>query len=88
MIGVVEHLERYLGPVEEGWAVDGDGREMPFQVVRFEWGAREGTVSLSTLGLGQFSLTSPATRRTVRHELLLLGRDGSAVVCCLRYSSR
>lgn len=78
MSGVMEHLERYLGLVQEGWAVDADGREMPFQIVRFDQGSTGGTVSFSTLGLGRYPLKSPATGRTIRHELLLLVRDDSS----------
>ncbi|MFI6717728.1 suppressor of fused domain protein [Kribbella sp. NPDC050470] len=69
---MIEHFERYLGPIQEGWAVDADGEEMPFQIVRFDQGSDDKTVSFATLGLGRYPLRSTTTARTFRHELLLL----------------
>lgn len=73
---LVEHLERFLGPLQLGWAVDADGFKMPFQVVRFEKGSGPGTISLATLGLGRHLLTSPTSGREIRHELLILAMKG------------
>jgi len=75
MAELVEHLERYLGPIQEGWSIDADGLKLPFQVVRFDQGSGSGTISFSTLGLSRHALPSPASRQLIRHELLLLAPD-------------
>lgn len=72
MVTLVEHFERFLGPIQVGWAADPSGIEMPFQVVRFERGSGPGTISFATLGLGRYPLTSPTSGRDIRHELLVI----------------
>lgn len=71
---LVDHLERYLGELEVGWSVDEDGREMPFQVVRFPRGSGSGTVSFATLGLSRYPLRSHSGKE-IRHELLMIVPD-------------
>jgi hypothetical protein len=75
MAVLVDHFERYLGPIQEGWAVDADGAQMPFQIVRFDHGSGPHTVSFATLGLGRYPLPSPSTGRAIRHELLMLAPE-------------
>lgn len=69
MVGLVEHLERFLGPIDVGWSKDADGRVMPFQIVRFD--GTDG-VAFSTLGLSKFGLRSATSGRSIHHELLML----------------
>jgi hypothetical protein len=71
--GVLEHLERHLGPADAGWSRGADGSRMPFQVVRFAGGRQiPGIVAFSTLGLSRRRLRSPPSGRDVRMELLVL----------------
>lgn len=82
MSGLVEHLERFLGPIEVGWSCDPDGIEMPFKIVRFSYGSGPGTVSFCTLGLSRYGLRSTTSGREIRHEFLMVLpdslRDGPA----------
>lgn len=73
---VIDHFEKYLGPVEEGWSEDADGVKMPFQIARFAKGSGPGTVAYATLGLHRYALQSPSTGRDLRLELLMLVRGG------------
>ena len=75
MAGLIDHLERFLGPIELGWTHDADNVEMPFQVVRFGQGSGPGTVSFSTLGLSRYGLPSSTSGREIRHELLMIMPD-------------
>lgn len=74
-MALVEHLERFLGPIEAGWSQDADGTKMPFQIVRFAGGSGPGTVSFSTLGLSRIPLHSSVSGKEIRHELLVLTPD-------------
>jgi hypothetical protein len=38
MATLIDHLERFCGPILHGWANDPDGRKMPFQIVQMESG--------------------------------------------------
>jgi hypothetical protein len=82
MPDLVEHLERFLGPIEAGWSVDADGASVPFQVVRCPAPSLAGCVAFSTLGLSTTALVSGTSGRPIRQELvMLLGdrwRDGPA----------
>jgi hypothetical protein len=78
MTGVIEHLESFCGPIVEGWRLDPDGKQMPFQVVRLERGHIAGTVAFSTLGLSNYPLRSATSPQVIRHELLMLARRDSA----------
>ncbi|MDQ0577191.1 hypothetical protein [Agromyces albus] len=75
MDGLVSHLESVLGPIQEGWALDPAGDRMPFQIVRFKHGSGPGSTAYATLGLGKHGLTSRASGRSIRQELLLLAPD-------------
>ncbi len=72
MSGLTEHLELYLGEIQEGWTRDADGSKMPFQVLRSRRGSGPGTLSFSTLGLSAYSLQSSGTGREIHHELLMI----------------
>lgn len=76
MTTAVEHLERFLGPIDVGWSVDTDGTSLPFQVARFKGSPRPGTVAFATVGLGRAALHSPLTGRVLRHELLMIVGQG------------
>jgi hypothetical protein len=75
-MSVVEHLERYLGPIAEGWSLrDSD---TGIQVVRFADKPDPGVATLTTLGLSRHTLDMPRDR-TVRQELLMvIGSEADA----------
>lgn len=73
--GLVEHLERALGPIRTGWAVAPDGAKTPFQIVRFAGGSGADSVAYSTLGLSRRVLPSPTSDLRIRQELLMLAPD-------------
>jgi hypothetical protein len=71
-MSVAEHLERYLGPIAEGWSLrDSD---TGIQVVRFDDKPDPGVSTLSTLGLSRHTLGMPRDR-TVRQEILMVIRS-------------
>lgn len=78
MTNLVEHFERVLGPVHTGWAVDPDGEEMPFQIVRFSGGSDVDSVGYATLGLSRYPLSSRSSGRVIRQELLMLAPESLA----------
>ncbi len=71
---MVEHAERFLGPVQRGWSTDPDGGSMPFQIVEYEHGSDPESVAYSTLGLSRAGLVSPTSGREIRQELLMVLR--------------
>ena len=50
---------------------------MPWQVVRLERGPVEGSVTFATLGLNFYRLKSTGSATVIRHELLMLARNGA-----------
>lgn len=74
--GLVEHLERHLGPLAGVWDADPDGNELPFQIVHYlpqpGGGVPPGTEVFTTLGLSDY----PLGDRAVRIELLTIARLG------------
>lgn len=72
---LIKHLERYLGPIEEGWASDVDGKSLGFQVTRFSPESLAGCSAYSTLGLSQYELVSRTSSRRIRQELVMLVSD-------------
>jgi hypothetical protein len=74
-MGLIEHLERYLGPIDSGWSSDADGVPQPFQVARYEVGKITGTVCFSTVGLSRHPLQSRRTNRQIRQELVMCVSD-------------
>jgi hypothetical protein len=74
---LVEHLERFLGGVLDGWkSIDSKARPL-FDVVRYA-GPFEGCVAFSTLGLSNYVLNSRVSAKKVRCELLMITRDSGA----------
>jgi hypothetical protein len=69
--GLIDHLERYLGPIAGGWTDDPDGNPMPFQLVHNRQ-AGNGTDTYGTLGLSEHLLMSPITGDDHRIELIML----------------
>ncbi|MFN8074861.1 MAG: suppressor of fused domain protein [Kineosporiaceae bacterium] len=72
MTSLIDHFERYLGPIHTGWSTDPDGAPMPFQIVKFTGGSDSDSVGYATLGLSRHLLTSPAGRRQIQQELFML----------------
>ena len=71
MAGLIEHIESYLGEMEEGWTNDPDGSKMPFQMACFPQGPGPDTISFSTLGLSHHKLHTAKTGKEVRLELAM-----------------
>jgi len=74
-----EHLERFLGPIREGWSGPEVGLPPGLSVARFagppEW---HGSVeAYATLGLSRLPLRAPGSPRVYRLELLILVDAGS-----------
>src|SRR5689334_2090474 len=74
MADLIEHLEKFCGPIVEGWKNDPDGKAMPFQIVRLNGGPAAESVTYSTLGLSNHLLKSPRSSRLIRLELTMLAR--------------
>jgi hypothetical protein len=76
MTNLVEHLERFLGPITGGWSVDPDGQQMHVQILKFHSGPLENVAAYSTLGLSRHKLISPSGAKPIRLEFLILVRRG------------
>ena len=77
MPSVIDHLERFCGPIVEGWAHDPDGQRMPFQIVRLQSGPVVDTVTFSTVGLGKIPLKCSRSHKIIRHELVMLAHSAA-----------
>lgn len=75
---LVEHLERHLGKIVDGWSRDEAGERPPFQVVRFADAPVEACIVYSTLGLSGCKLHSPNSGKEIRQELVMLARRDTA----------
>ena len=75
MSRLIEHLERFLGPIEEGWSTDADGGPQAFQVVRFSPEALPQCSVYVTVGLSRHDLTSRTSSRRVTQELVAIVSD-------------
>ena len=73
-VSLVEHLEHYLGEIQDGWKPNDAEHSTPFQVVRYR-GAFEGSVAFSTLGLSRHVLRSRVSLKSLRCELIVMARD-------------
>lgn len=71
MSDLIEHLEKYLGPIVAGWK-DSDGTSWPYQIAQFEPTSIAGAVAYSTLGLHRTPLRSATSSKAIRHELLFV----------------
>jgi hypothetical protein len=74
MSPVVEHLEHYLGRIQQGWGPSEDGS---IQIVRFANRPHKGVSTYATLGLSD-QIKTLGGRRKVRMELVFSARDGFA----------
>jgi hypothetical protein len=72
---VIDHIEKFCGPIVKGWSCDADGNKMPFQVVQMQGGPIAGTATYATLGLGKIPLRARTSDRVIRHELVMLSRS-------------
>lgn len=68
----MQYLESFLGKIERGWSKDADGKEIPFQVVKYSGGPFPNTVTYSTLGLSNEKLASPVSIKQIRQELIFI----------------
>jgi Suppressor of fused protein (SUFU) len=71
---LIEHLEKFLGKIEEGWSTDADGRTLPFQVVRLSRAPIADCDAFSTLGLSQHQMQSQKSGRRIAQEFVMLIR--------------
>lgn len=70
-LGLWAHMESFVGEIEAGWSRTPDGREAPFQVVRFASTTLDGT-AFATLGLSRIPLKDPQRDRSYKLELVML----------------
>lgn len=75
MTGLVDHLEKHLGRIVQGWSTDANGRTPPFQVVQLERSPIQGARVLSTLGLSHAALRVGPTQRRLRQEMIMMFRE-------------
>lgn len=75
MSRLIDHLERFLGPIEEGWSTDADGRPQAFQVVRFSPDVLPQCSVYVTVGLGRHDLASRTSSRRIKQELVAIVSD-------------
>lgn len=73
-VRLVEHLEHYLGEIQDGWKPRDAELSTPFQVVRCR-GAFERSVAFSTLGLSTHVLSSRVSLKRLCCELFVMVRD-------------
>jgi hypothetical protein len=71
---LIAHLERYLGPIQDGWDRDPSG-PMPFQVARILGAPQPKDVTLCTVGLSDTPLPTPKGKE-IRMELIFGHHDG------------
>jgi Suppressor of fused protein (SUFU) len=71
-VGLPQHLEEFLGPIQGGWSQDADGRKVPFAVVDFAGGPRPGTATFSTLGLSKTPMHAQTEATHVYQELVIV----------------
>ncbi|WP_197340995.1 suppressor of fused domain protein [Ralstonia solanacearum] len=73
---LIEHLEKYFGPLVEGWADSSPAAvgDKSIQVVRFPSVPYEGVSTFATLGLSDY-VADMGAGRSVRQELLFATRD-------------
>lgn len=67
----VAFLENNLGDILCGWSEDEEGKEYPFQIVKFSKGPFEGTTTYATLGLSSHILSN-GDKPDIRQELLMI----------------
>jgi hypothetical protein len=72
VLPVLDHLEKFCGPVVKGWSCDPDGHRMQFQIVQLQSGPVANATTFSTLGLGKIPLK--CGQKIIRHELVMLTR--------------
>lgn len=77
MTTVIEHLERFCGPIVGGWAPAPE-IGIPFQVVRLERGPIAETITFATVGLSSRTLRSAASQKLIRHELVMIAKQAHA----------
>lgn len=51
-LGILHHVETYIGMIDGGWSEFGDGSKMQFQVLQFKRRPVQTAVTFCTLGLG------------------------------------
>jgi hypothetical protein len=74
---VISHIEKFCGPIVQGWSCNADGNKMPFQIVQMQGGPIAGTTTYSTLGLGKIPLRARSSDRVIRQELVILSRSSA-----------
>jgi len=67
----IDHIEKYLGPIQRGWKTSPDGDLMKFQVIQCLGGQIAQARVYCTLGLSDFPLRSAASDKLIRQELLM-----------------
>jgi hypothetical protein len=74
---VISHIEKFCGPIVQGWSCDADGNKMPFQIIQMQGGPIAATTTYATLGLGKIPLRARNADRVIRQELVILSRSNA-----------
>ena len=70
MPNLIEHLEGFLGPIEEGWKSDAG-----FSVARFTRGPFPDTVTFSTIGVSHHGMGIARSGNPIKHEFHIVVRN-------------
>jgi len=76
---LIEHMEMYLGEIQDGWTGASSDHESAFQVARFKNGAIDGHC-FSTIGLSNHVVHSVKSGKKFRCELMMMAHDGVNVL--------
>lgn len=68
---LIQHLERYLGRIQRGWAMPLEHGKPHFQVVHFVGPVLDANCVV-TVGLSNYLLHSPTAGRPIRSELVMV----------------
>lgn len=76
---LVDHIERFLGPISKGWKKDHGGVALPYAVTLLEATPFRDTVAFVTLGLSNFPMARGSNVKPIRLELMVLARKGASL---------
>ena len=76
---LIDHVERFLGPISKGWKNDHAGVALPYAVMLFEATPFRDAVAFVTLGLSNFPMGKSSDGKPIRLELMVLARKGAGL---------
>ena len=68
---LIDHVEKYLGKIQEGWTTTFEGKALPFQVARTARGPAPNSVAYVTLGVSGQPMPSPMSDKQIRQEFVM-----------------